>query len=128
MSDSWDHIDCSPPGSSVHGIFPTRIQECIAISFSRGSSRPRDQTCISYIDRFFTTEPPGKLCWDVSKSTAVGWGWRAGSRDWKLSRRLNCEAAVINWMSLDDPNQEPGLILQVKESESVSCSVVSNSL
>ena len=32
-------------------------------------------------DRFFTTEPPGKLCWGVSKSTAR---WRGGwSRDWK---------------------------------------------
>ena len=31
-----------PPGSSVHGILQARILECIAISFSRGSSRPRD--------------------------------------------------------------------------------------
>ena len=33
-----DLIDCGPPGSSVHGIFQARILECIAISFSRGSS------------------------------------------------------------------------------------------
>ena len=31
-------MDCSPPGSSVHGIFQARILEWIAISFSRGSS------------------------------------------------------------------------------------------
>ena len=31
-------VDCSPPGSSLHGIFPVRILEWIAISFSRGSS------------------------------------------------------------------------------------------
>ena len=37
-------MDCSPSGSSVHGIFQARILECIAVSFSRGSSRPRDQT------------------------------------------------------------------------------------
>ena len=37
----------SPPGSSVHGIFQARILEWAVISFSRGSSRPRDQTCIS---------------------------------------------------------------------------------
>ena len=38
-----------------------RILEWGAISFSRGSSQPRDQTYVSYIDReFFTTEPPGK--------------------------------------------------------------------
>ena len=34
--------DCSPPGSSVHGIFQRRILEWVAISSSRGSSRPRD--------------------------------------------------------------------------------------
>ena len=42
-------MDCSPPGSSVHGIFQARIQEWVAISFSRGSSRPRDRTCISLV-------------------------------------------------------------------------------
>ena len=47
-------VDCSPPGSSVHGISQARIQEWVAISFSRGSSWPRDQThvsCVSYIGR-----------------------------------------------------------------------------
>ena len=39
-------IDCSPPGSSIHGILQARILECVAMSSSRGSSRPRDQTCI----------------------------------------------------------------------------------
>ena len=40
-------MDCSPPGSSVHGIFQTRILEWVAITFSRGSSQPRDLTHIS---------------------------------------------------------------------------------
>ena len=47
-----DTVDCSPPGSSVHGIFQTRILHRAAISYSRGSSWPRDQTqifCISCI-------------------------------------------------------------------------------
>ena len=35
-------VDCSPSGSSVHGIFQARILEWVAISFSRGSSQPRD--------------------------------------------------------------------------------------
>ena len=39
-----DPMDCSPPGSSVHGISPAKMLEWVAISFSRGSSRPRDQT------------------------------------------------------------------------------------
>ena len=48
-------MDCSPPGSSVHGIFQARVLEWGAISFSRGSSRPRDQTWVSRVaDRRFT--------------------------------------------------------------------------
>ena len=55
-------MDCSPPGTSVHGISQARILEWVAISFSRGSSQSRDQTCVSCIGRwFFTTEPPRKL-------------------------------------------------------------------
>ena len=45
-------MDCSPPGSSAHGIFPARILEWVAISFFRGSSHPRDGTCISCIGRW----------------------------------------------------------------------------
>ena len=55
--------DCSPPGSSVHGIFQARILEWVAISFSRISSQARDGTWVSCLaGRFFTTEPPGKPC------------------------------------------------------------------
>ena len=44
-----DPIDCSPPGSSVHGILQARILEWVAISYSRGSSQPRDWTHVSDI-------------------------------------------------------------------------------
>ena len=51
-----DPMDCSLPGSSVHGIFQAIVLEWIAISFSRGSSQPRDWTQVSRIvDRCFTT-------------------------------------------------------------------------
>ena len=39
-------VDYSPPDSSLHGILQARILEWVAIPFSRGSSWPRDQTCI----------------------------------------------------------------------------------
>ena len=42
-------MDCSPRGSYVHGILQARIPEWVAVPFSRGSSWPRDQTCVSYI-------------------------------------------------------------------------------
>ena len=48
-STLWDPMDCSPPGSSVHGLSQARILGWVAISFSRGSSQPRDWTCISCI-------------------------------------------------------------------------------
>ena len=48
-----DPMDCSPPGSSVHGTLQARILDWVAFSSSRVYSRPRDQTCVSC-----TVEPP----------------------------------------------------------------------
>ena len=51
-SNSLQPMDCSPLGSSVHGISQARILEWVAISSSRGSSPPRDRTrifCVSWI-------------------------------------------------------------------------------
>ena len=42
-------MDCNPPGSSVHEILQARILEWVAISSSRGTSQPRDWTCISHV-------------------------------------------------------------------------------
>ena len=42
-----DPVDCNLLGFSIHGILQARILEWIAMSFSRGSSRPRDQTGVS---------------------------------------------------------------------------------
>ena len=47
----FDPIGCRPPGSSVHGISQARILAWVAISFSRGSFQPRDQTRVSCIGR-----------------------------------------------------------------------------
>ena len=59
-------MDCSLPGSSVHGIFQAIVLEWIAISFSKGSSQPRDRTWVSRIvDRRFTvwaTREVGSPC------------------------------------------------------------------
>ena len=58
-------MDCSPPGSSVHGILQARILEWVALPSSRGSSWPRDRTHISYISciagGFFN-------CWAIEES------------------------------------------------------------
>ena len=64
FATSWTNpMDCSPPGSSIHGIFQARVLEWAAISFSRGSSQPRDRTQVSCIaDRHLTVDPPGNQC------------------------------------------------------------------
>ena len=58
-----DLMNCDLPGSSVHGISQARILKWVAISYSRGSSQPRDQTCVAYICMGtwvpIGTEPPG---------------------------------------------------------------------
>ena len=48
VSDSLRPMDYNLPGSSVHGIFQARVLEWVAISFSRGSSQPRDGTRVSH--------------------------------------------------------------------------------
>jgi len=54
-------MDCSLQGSSVHGIFQTRVLEWVAIPFSRGFSQPRDLTWVSHMQAdALLSEPPGK--------------------------------------------------------------------
>ena len=57
-------MDCSPPGSSVHRIFQTKILEWVAISSSRESSQHKNQVSISDLShsagKLFTAEPSGK--------------------------------------------------------------------
>ena len=56
-----DPMDCSLPGSSVHGILQARVLEWVAVPSSKGSSR-RDGTQVSCTTGgFLTTEPPGDL-------------------------------------------------------------------
>ena len=58
-------IDCSPPGSSVHGISQARILKWVAISFSGGSSQPRDRSCISCIGRWIL------YCWATREAISM---------------------------------------------------------
>ena len=63
-------IDCSPPGSSFHGIFQAGIPEWVAISYSRGSSQPRDWTPIPCMSMGFSRQEywsglPFPTLWDL---------------------------------------------------------------
>ena len=73
-------MDCSPPGSSVHGILQARILEWIAMPFSRESSWLGDQTCVSCLLHWQTGSlppaPPGKRPLGISNSgNQVDWWW-----------------------------------------------------
>ena len=67
-----DPMDWSLPGTSIHGILQARMLECVAISFSRGSSQPRDLIrvfCVSCIGRWFFTP---RATWEAYISVEAG--------------------------------------------------------
>ena len=63
MSDSCDPMDCSPPGSSVHGILQTKILQWVAISSSKGffPTRGSNPPLLHWQADSLLAEPPGKL-------------------------------------------------------------------
>ena len=68
-----DPVDCSPPGSSLHGIFQARILEQVVISYSKGPFQPRDQihvSCISCIDRQILFH---RTTWEAHKNDTAMW-------------------------------------------------------
>ena len=93
----WNLMDCGLPGSSVRWILQARIPEWVAISFSRGSSQPRDWTLVSCItDRFFTVWATREAPTQLSRVSGISllawclvspdkWGLR---RAWEESSRL----------------------------------------
>ena len=86
VTQSWmtlcDPMDCSLPGSSVHGISQARTLEWVAVSYSRGSSWPRDQICVSCIGRqilhHWATREALILHLDLAKKLRSK-GWRLAS-------------------------------------------------
>ena len=84
-----DPVDGSLPGSAVHGIFQARILEWAAISFSRGSSQPRDRTrgsCIA--DRCFTVWATR----EASKTPVQFLGWEDS-----LRKGMAIHSSILAW-------------------------------
>ena len=88
-------MDCSPLGSSVHGILQARILEWVAISFSRGSSWPRDPIWVSCTSgRFFTIWTTRETCknlltYFISKNT-----------DW-MTRHIGTSEVKFKFKNID---------------------------
>ena len=93
-------MDCSPPGSSVHGISQARLLEWVAISFSRESSQAKDQThSPALAGRFFTTEPPGDPAQDPARSNLIG-----------LAKKLIWVFRKMVWKNLNELFGQPSIM------------------
>ena len=92
VSHVWlcNPMDCTLSGSSVHGISQTGIPEWVSIPSSRGSSRPRDQTCISCFLHWqvdsFTTEPPHVAQQDIVSNLEITIHLCVGGCVWVICR------------------------------------------
>ena len=84
-----DPVDHRPPGFSVHGILQAKILEWVAISFSRGSSQPRDQTWVSCVaGRFFTT-------WDTREPWSLVEEWAGPWRELIARRQVGHSSGPV---------------------------------
>ena len=68
-------VDCSPPGSSVRGTLQAGITEGVAVPFSRGSSLPRDRTCV-YINLIYSA---GVTEWNTQPASFFFFSWFASN-------------------------------------------------
>ena len=99
-----DHMDGSTPGSSVHGILQARILEWVAISYSRGSSRPRDKPVslmfLVLAGRLVTIVPPGKPGqaeeMEIMLVTGCMWWWECVDALFALILSLKLEAKLLS--------------------------------
>ena len=115
-----DPMDCSPPGTSVHGILKARILEWVAMPFSKGSSWPGDQTCVSYIScigrrtlccerrmgnpiigEMAENRQKGKDSWEMDMRKK--WGWLRMKAPWRTQARVRKEALHPEMMAQEAP-------------------------
>ena len=89
FSHVWlsDPTDCSPPGSSVHGILQARVLEWVAMPSSKESFQPRDRTKVSHIaGRFFTIWDTREARWVFVPVLVICQVWRSLTEE-KFSKR-----------------------------------------
>ena len=97
----FDPMDCSPPGSSVRGIIQAKILEWVAISFSRGSSRPRDQSQVScFAGRFFIVWATKEAAGQVTESPGTqDKGGGVGSQTRQAMQLLLWSFCGLRWVA-----------------------------
>ena len=107
-------MDCSLPGSSVHEIFQARVLEWIAVSFSRGSSQPRDRTQVSHhAGRCFTISATREAIIEPFNFSFFGissWG-------------IDLDYCDIEWFALETNRDHP-VVLETASEYCISDSLV----
>ena len=99
-------MNCSPPGSSVHEILQARTLEWVAIPFSRGSSRPRDQIQVFRIAGGFFTVWASREAWSIMGHKSPRGGsfnlWLCVKLSWEISIKRHWKATYNKekWESL----------------------------
>ena len=98
-----DPVECSPPASSVHGILQARILEWVAISFSRGSSRPRDRTQVSHIagrcfNLWATREATSKKKKKIKKEFCLKTDFWLKNIEKIAAKQFNCKQFNCGWL------------------------------
>ena len=98
-------MDYSPPGSSVHGILQAKILEWVAISFSRGSSQPRNRTHISFIGR--------QILYHWATGEDLAW-WLWMQSDWQI---FSVDVSPLKFRRSESPQilQKTSRILKQRE-------------
>ena len=88
-----DPMDCSPPGSSVHGISQARILEWVAIPFSRGSSGPRDRTRVSCSGRWVLSH------WAIWEAIGYSRRWYLATLENQTFQAYNINSPILaKWL------------------------------
>ena len=113
MFDSYDPMDCSPPGTSVYGIFQARILKWVAISFSRVSFWSKDQTLVSWIaSGFFTNWDTREALFTVYLSIIPFNRWIKRCRDTENAMAMHSSTLAwkIPWTEEPGRLQSMGLL------------------
>ena len=121
----YNPMNCSPQGSSVHGILQARILERVAIPFSRGYSQPRDGTAspvspILQVDSLPLSQqgsPGGLHSRNVFSHHPGGWGLESRCRQpWFLQGPHSLACRWLPWCS-QGSSLDAGLHVQVSCSQ-----------
>ena len=108
-------MDHSPPGPSVQGISQARILEWVAIPFSRRSSRPRDQTLVSWISGGFFT------VWATREAHRVLWSEPKPTEGDSAAHHLKKRSRVHVWLYEQVNMQTEGCVIGVDEYRNLCC-------